>query len=147
VLFETLTDELVSAMTLSESQQLLTKPVHGQVWVQQDGRPAHMDRTFHTAVLASTVEQLGFGFKGMPLARSERGKFHFRSTELAFFELGAMAPALGLGIPLPGVFDAVTDTAVVNWNQATATTIDGEMRDPRFRDVITCGPRLRFLRP
>lgn len=146
VLFETVTDELVSLLTLTESRQLLTKPVHGKVTLPEHD-PPRMDRTVHTAMFASTVEQLGFGFKGMPLARSEPGKFMLRSIELDLFQAVAMAPALGLGVSVPGVFDAVTDEVRVEWDQPTRTTVDGEMREPRLVHAITCGPELRFLRP
>lgn len=146
VMFETVTDELVSLLTLSESQQLLTKPVYGMVTLQQPARLL-MDRTRHTAIMASTIDQLGFGFKGMPLARSQHGKFMLRSTDLDFFQLCTMAPMLTLAIPLPGVFDAVAGGIVVNWHQLTRTTVDGEMREPHLKDIISCGPELRFLRP
>jgi diacylglycerol kinase family enzyme len=147
VLFETMTDEIVSAILLSESQKLLTRPVHGRAILPDAGELFPRGRTTHTAIMASAVEEIGFGFKGMPLARSESGKFMVRATERSFFDLVAMAPMLALGTPVPGMHDAVTDTVTVQWLEPTATTIDGEMRTPHLRDVISCGPELRFLRP
>jgi hypothetical protein len=146
VLFETLTDEVVSAILLSESQKLLTRPVHGRVTLPGATESFPRGRTRHTAIMMSAVEEIGFGFKGMPLARSEPGKFMVRATERSFFELVAMAPALALGTPVPGMHDAVVDRLTIDWLEPTATTIDGEMIAPHLRDVISCGPELRFLR-
>ncbi len=147
VLFETFTDEIVSVMTLSESRKLLTRPVRGRITLPDDGFTDPITTTSHTAILASTVEQLGFGFRGMPHARSQPGKFMLRATDLSFFELGAMAPMLALGTALPGVSDAVIDQMVVQWEDPTRTTVDGEMREPHNQDIVACGPELMFLRP
>lgn len=138
-------DELKALLTFRKSKKILTAPVHAKVSLLGFDPPVAPFMT-HTALLVSSVDQLGMGCRGMPLAMSKPNHFMLRSTQLEFWGLAANMPAIWTGwTPLVSTFDAVLSELVIEYESPTETTIDGEMKLPTFRDVISCGPPLEFI--
>jgi len=65
---------------------------------------------------------------------------HAPVDHLSFWGLAMSVGALWVGLPLPATFDAVVPHLTIDYQEPTIATIDGDMKQPRTRDVITCGP-------
>ena len=138
-------DELKALLTFRKSKKMLTKPVHAKVSLPGFDPPVAPYMT-HTALLVASVDQLGMGCRGMPLAMSKPNHFMLRSTQLEFWGLAVNLPAIWTGwTPLVSTFDAVLSELIIEYENPTETTVDGEMKPPTFRDVISCGPPLEFI--
>ncbi|MBI2099541.1 hypothetical protein HYT45_04020 [Candidatus Uhrbacteria bacterium] len=138
-------DELKALLTFRKSKKMLTKPVHARVILPGLDPPVAPYMT-HTVLLVSSVDQLGMGCRGMPLAMSKPNHFMLRSSRLEFWGLAANLPAIWAGwSPLPSTFDVVLSELVIEYESPTETMVDGEMKPPTFRDVIISGPPLEFI--
>ncbi len=138
-------DELKALLTFRRSKKILTKPVHAKVSLPGFDPPVGPFMT-HTGLMVASVEQLGMGCRGMPLARSKPNHFMLRSTQLGFWGLLANLTPLWFGVtPLPSTFDAVVSELMIEYESPTETMIDGEMKPLTTKDVIWCGPSLEFI--
>lgn len=145
VILKTLWDEALSLSPFRKSKQILTRPVHAKVTLPEGYDPPVAPFMTHTGLLVSSVDQLGMGCRGMPLAMSKPNHFMLRSTNLKFWGLVANLPALWAGLPIAKTFDAVVSKVAVHYEQPTITTVDGDMKSASLRDVISCGPTLKFI--
>jgi hypothetical protein len=125
----------------------LMKPVHAKVTLP-DGqdRPVAPFMT-HSALMVATVDQLGMGMRGMPEAMSRPNHFMLRSTQMSYWRLALPTTlgALWTGLPLPQTFDAVLPSLVIDYEEPTVATLDGDMLPASDRHVISCGPMLKFI--
>ena len=145
VAFSTLWNELIGLLPFRKAESRLTKPVHGKIILPDSHEPSVGDYMSHTALMVSTINQIGFGCRGMPNAMSQPGNFMLRSTQLSFLGLMVNLPSLFAGGPLMRTFDAVTNRIEIEWDKPTVIQIDGEIKEPRMKDVIECGPSLKFI--
>lgn len=138
-------DELKALVTFRKSKKMLTKPVHARVALPGFDPPVAPFMT-HTTLLVGSVDQLGMGCRGMPLARAKPNHFMLRSSRLEFWRLLANIPKIWAGwTPLASTFDAVLSELVIEYESPTETMVDGEMKPPALVDKIICGQQLEFI--
>ena len=145
VILGALGNEIVSKLTFRKSTHGLLRPVHAKITLP-DGyeTPVAPDMT-HTAIMCAAVDQIGMGCRGMPDARSKPGNFMLRSMQLNFWGLMASVGPLWAGMPLPKTFDAVVPHLTIEYHEPTVTQLDGDLKPPTMRDVISSGPALSFI--
>lgn len=145
VILKTLWVETISLCTFRKSKQILTRPVYAKVVLPEGNDPPVAPYMTHTALLVSAVDQLGMGCRGMPLAMSRPHHFMVRSSNLGFWGLARNILALWLGLSISKTFDAVVPKVTIEYEQPTITTVDGDLKPASLRDVISCGPTLKFI--
>lgn len=145
VVLAALGNEIVSLLTFRKSRQLLTRPVHATITLPEGNDPPVAPSTTHTGIVCASVDDIGLGCRAMPKARSQPGCFMLRSTHLSFWGLVASLGPLWAGLPLPATFDAVVPHLTIDYQDPTIATVDGDMKPPRNRDVIRCGPMVSFI--
>lgn len=145
VILATLGNEIASLVTFRKSKQILTRPVHAQITLPDGNEPPMAPFTTHSGILCASIDQVGLGCRAMPEARSRPGCFMLRSTHLSFWGLAMSLGALWFGLPLPATFDAVVPHLTIDYQEPTIATVDGDLKPPRTRDLITCGPSLSFI--
>ena len=145
VILATLGNEIASLVTFRKSKQILTRPVHAKITLPDGNDPPVAPFMTHTGILCASIDQVGLGCRAMPEARSKPGCFMLRSTHLSFWGLAMSVGALWVGLPLPATFDAVVPHLTIDYQEPTIATVDGDMKPPRTRDVITCGPTVSFI--
>ena len=140
-------DELLALLPFRHSHELLVKPIHARIRLPDDHDPPVAPFMSHSGLMAATVDEVGFGCRAMPDARSCPGSFMIRSMRLSFWKLIRYLPRIwgGFGLPSSSTFDAVVPAVTVEYEQPTVTFIDGDMRPPTLRDEIVCGPELEFI--
>lgn len=67
------------------------------------------------------------------------------STRLSFLGLIGNLIRIWTGQSLPSTFDAVVPEVVIEYAEPTVTMVDGDLKPPTSRDVIACGPMLKFI--
>ena len=139
--------EALSRIGLNKSSEGLLEPIHATIRI--DGHdPPFAPYMTHTAILASSIDQVGFGCRAMPDALHygvRDGRFLIRSTQLTYLQLLAMVGQLWAGLPMPETFDAPVKKVVIEYKQPVTRMIDGELEKGITRDVIEIGPLLRFI--
>jgi hypothetical protein len=145
VMLQTLRNELWSLMTFRKSKQLLTKPVHAKITLPGGHDPPVGPYMTHSLIMCGAVDEVGFGCPGLPDAMSVPGHFMLRSSNMSFWGYAASVIPLYAGLPLPSTFDAVVPSLVIDYQEPTVCTLDGEMNPPTTRDVLTSGPTLSFV--
>lgn len=141
----TLLDELLGLLPFRRSHQLLTKPVHARVVLPVIHGAVANPPTTHTGLMVAAIDQVGVGCRAMPDARKVPGKFMVRSTQLSFLGLIGNLLRIWTGQSLPSTFDAVTPKVIIEYTEPTVTMVDGDLKPPTTRDVIECGPMLKFI--
>ena len=145
VLLSAIWDELLAVLPLRKSKQLLTRPIHARIKLPDDHEPPVAPFMTHTAFMAATIDQVGFGCRAMPDAMRTDGCFMIRSSRLTFWGFVASIGHLWAGLSLPSSFDAAVSNVVIEYEQPTVTMVDGEIKPPRTSDVIESGPLLTFI--
>lgn len=145
VIRDAIVNESWSMVRLRKSQELLTKPVHGRVRLPDGHDPIVCPYMSHTAIMASTIDQVGLGCRAMPDAMNVPGRFMLRSSRLNFWGCVAGLLNLWLGLPLPFTFDACISRIEIDYEQPTVRQLDGDLLPAARRDVIEIGPRLTFI--
>jgi len=113
--------------------------------VSVDGRPWPHDGYY--ALAASTVEQIGLGFKAFHRHEEKPGTFHL---------LGLIRPPASLVVSIPKAYtgrrvstrklvETVAARAVIEAAEPVPYTLDGENYPGSTRLEITCGPRLEIV--
>lgn len=150
VILRVLWNEMMSKMLFRKSKELLTKPVHAKIVLPERHEPPVAPYMSHTALMVSSVDQVGLGCRAMPQAMTKPGCFMVRSSRLTFWGYAAcafMPPwPIWLGTALPFTFDGVVPQVTIEYEQPTVCTIDGEIKPPTTRDIIECGPLMEFIR-
>jgi hypothetical protein len=145
VLSQVCRNELWSAMTLSPSRRLLTEPVYAKLTLPAGFDPPVGPYMKHTAIMCGAIEEVGLGCRALPGARSKLGHFTLRSSQLSFWGYVANSINAWNGWPLLRTFDAVVPNLTIDYQEPTVTMLDGEMREPTMRDVLSSGPMLSFI--
>lgn len=143
----TLLNELLGLLPFRQSHQLLTKPVHARIVLPEaaDRQGVKPCPTEHTGLMVAAIDQVGVGCRAMPDARKVPGQFMVRSTRLSFLGLIGNLLRIWTGQSLPSTFDAVTPNVVIEYEEPTVTMVDGDLKPPTTRDIIECGPMLKFI--
>lgn len=145
VFLEVLKNEALGLLPCRKSGKILTKPIYGKITLPEGHDPPVAKFMEHTAVIVTSVEEIGLGCRAMPHARQRPGHFMVRSTQLSYWGLVSNIAQLWAGLPLMNTFDAVVPRLIIRWEKPTVTQVDGEIKEPRMEDVIECGPALRFI--
>lgn len=138
---------IFSSLISRRMRAKLMKPVYAKIILPDGNDPPFAPYMEHSALMVATVDQLGMGMRGMPDAMSKANHFMLRSSRLKYWQLALPTTlgALWAGFPLPNTFDAVVPSLTIEYNEPTIVTLDGDMSRPVTRDVLTCGPILKFI--
>jgi hypothetical protein len=138
---------ILGSLISKKKRRQLMRPVHAKVSLPDGHDPPVAPFMTHTALMVATVDQLGMGMRGMPEARSRPNHFMLRSTQLKYWQLAfpTTLGALWAGLPLPKTFDAVVPSLVIEYEEPTVATLDGDMLQPATRHELSYGPMLRFI--
>ena len=123
----------------------LFKPFHaqlnfgdGSLWQERD----------YQAVMASTVDQIGMGFRPFIRCEERPHAFHLVGVTADAVEVGRALPRIRMGLPLdPDAFrSAVTDEVTFRSSEPIAYTIDGDMHTSDDGMVrLSAGPRVEMI--
>jgi diacylglycerol kinase family enzyme len=102
----------------------------------------------YSVIYASSIEDIGFGFRPTYRARERRGAFHVFAGPIAAGEFVRCLPAIRRGKPTgsPRVHDALAAHARVEFRQPTFYMVDGEIMEPATRLTIEHGPVIQVIR-
>ncbi len=136
---------------------LATLPTGGGEITDQLFRPfnAHIEmadsswpKRNYTAVLASTQDQIGLGFRPFIRCQEKKEAFHMLGVTADAFGVARAFPRLRLGLPVDEdeFPSTVTDCAVFRSDKPISYTIDGDMHTAD-NGVVTLetGPRLEII--
>jgi hypothetical protein len=109
----------------------------GEVWPEQE----------YAAVMASTIEQIGMGFRPFPRCEERAGAFHVGALFGSFLKVAQSLPRIRLGLPAsPEVYrDAVASEAIFRTEGEIVYTIDGDMHRAQREVRVGVGPRLEII--
>jgi diacylglycerol kinase family enzyme len=101
-----------------------------------------------TVIYASTIEDIGLGFRPTYRARERRGHMHVFAGPIGAREFVRCLPAIRRGRPTrsPNVYDALARTIDVEFRQPTLYMVDGDIMDPTTRLAVEPGPVVRVIR-
>ncbi len=108
------------------------------VWPERD----------YTAVLASTVDQIGLGFRPFIRCQEQEQTFHMLGVTAGAIGVAVAFPRLRLGLPVDEdkFPSAVADRAVFRSSEPISYTVDGDMHIAESGVVtLETGPRLEII--
>lgn len=128
----------------SEINRRLFRPFRARVELDDN----HWPERDYTAVLASTVEQIGLGFR--PFIRSEEapGAFHILGLTEGPFGTAFALPRIRLGLPVSEdlIRSSVSASADFTSEEPITYTIDGDMHTAEGGHVsLETGPRIEII--
>jgi len=102
----------------------------------------------YSVIYASTIEEIGLGFRPTPRARERSGQFQIFAGEVGAAEFLRSMPAIRRGRPteLPHINTAVVSTLRVEFRQPTFYMVDGDIMDPATQLTVDPGPVVRVVR-
>lgn len=101
-----------------------------------------------SVLYASTIEDIGLGFRPTYRARERLGRFHVFAGPIEARELVRRLGRIRRGLPTgsPQVYDATAAHLAVRFRRPTEYMVDGEIMGPAESLVVECGPVLRVIR-
>jgi diacylglycerol kinase family enzyme len=111
-----------------------------------DGSPAPFDA--YTVVYASTIEDIGLGFRPTYRARERAGRFHVFAASIGALAFIAKLPAIRLARPTRSrqVHDVLAAQLRVEFRDPTFYMIDGDIMEPTTQLDVRLGPVVRVIR-
>lgn len=111
-----------------------------------DGRRGPFDA--YTVIYASTIEDIGLGFRPTYRAREQAGRFHVFAAAIEALPFIAALPAIRLARPTrsPAVHDVLAAHLRVEFRDPTFYMIDGDIMEPTTRLDVRLGPVVRVIR-
>jgi len=102
----------------------------------------------YTVVYASTIEDIGLGFRPTYRARERPGYVHVFAGPVGPSEFVRCLPAIKLGRPThsPNVYDDLARAIAVEFRDPTFYMIDGDIMEPTARLSVEPGPVVRVIR-
>ncbi len=99
------------------------------------------------AVIASTVDDIGIGFKPMHRAYEQDGTFHILSIGCQPSDIVKNLVKIKTGKPVhhPCLFDAIGKKAVIASGKKMLYTIDGDMYEAEKKLVAEIGPPVKLI--
>lgn len=134
----------VGTLLNSEFNQRLFRPFRArielpdQTWSERD----------YASVLASTVDQIGLGFRPFIRAEETPGTFHLLALTAGAVSTAMQLPRIRLGLPVPEdkIRSAVSSSVKFISEEPIAYTIDGDMHVAESgRVLMEAGPRLEII--
>ena len=128
----------------SEINRKLFKPFTARVELDDETWPSRD----YTAVLGSTVDQIGLGFRPFIRCQERRGAFHILGVTEGPLGVALQLPKIRLGLPIDEkhMRSSVSSKAVFRSEEPIVYTIDGDMH--RSEDglvTMETGPRLEII--
>ncbi|MEO8603142.1 MAG: diacylglycerol kinase family protein [bacterium] len=141
---KTLAPLAASALVGGAAAAQLFEPIPARLLC--DGAPAPF--TAFTVVYASTIEDIGLGFRPTYRAREQAGRFHVFAGPIPAREFVRCLPAIWRARPTRSrrVFDALASEMVAEFRVPSAYMIDGDLMDPESRLDVVLGPVVRVIR-
>ncbi len=102
----------------------------------------------YSAVIASTVDQIGLGFRPFTRCQEREGAFHLIGVTAGALGVATSFPRIRLGLPLDeSKFpNEVSEQAIFRSSEPISYTIDGDMHVAESGEVtLECGPRLEII--
>jgi diacylglycerol kinase family enzyme len=111
-----------------------------------DGRPGPFDA--YTVVYASTIEDIGLGFRPTYRAREQAGRFHVFAAAIGARAFIARLPAIRLGRPTRSrqVYERLAAHLRVEFREPTLYMVDGDIMEPATHLDVRLGPVVRVVR-
>jgi diacylglycerol kinase family enzyme len=111
-----------------------------------DGTRAPFDA--YTVIYASTIEDIGLGFRPTYRAREQAGRFHVFAAEIGALAFIATLPAIWLARPTgsPQVHDTLASALRAELGEPTFYMIDGDIMEPTTQLDVRLGPVVRVIR-
>jgi diacylglycerol kinase (ATP) len=102
----------------------------------------------YTVIYASSIEDIGLGFRPTYRARERPGHVHVFAGPIGAREFVRCLPAIKRGRPTgsPAVYDALARTVCVEFPRPTFYMIDGDIMQPTTRLTMERGPVVRMIR-
>lgn len=102
----------------------------------------------YSVIYASTIEEIGLGFRPTPRARQQRDRFQIFAGEVGAAEFVRSLAAIrcGRATGLRSISDAVVSVLTVEFADPTAYMIDGDIMEATARLAIVPGPVVRVVR-
>jgi diacylglycerol kinase family enzyme len=102
----------------------------------------------YTVIYASTIEDIGLGFRPTYRARERPGYVHVFAGPIGAGEFVRRLPAIKRGRPTGSrhVHDGLARTVSVEFRQPTFYMVDGEIMDQTTRLTVEPGPVVRVIR-
>ena len=102
----------------------------------------------YSVIYASTIEDIGLGFRPTYRARERRGYVHVFAGPIRPPEFVRCLPAIRRGRPTrsPNVYDGVARVVSVEFHRPTLYMVDGDIMDPTAQLSIEPGPLVRVIR-
>jgi diacylglycerol kinase (ATP) len=122
----------------------LFRPFTAQVELDEE----RWDERDYSSVLASTVEQIGLGFRPFIRCQEREGAFHLLAVTGNPVGVAMSLPRIRLGLPVSEqtIRSAVSSKAVFRSREPISYTIDGDMHSARDGEVVLeTGPRLEII--
>jgi diacylglycerol kinase (ATP) len=115
---------------------------------QLDGESRRVPFATFTVVYASTIEDIGLGFRPTYRAREQAGRFHVFAGPISAGEFVRCLPRIRLARPTrsPKVFDALAARLTARFATPVSYMIDGDLMEPTDRLEVTLGPVVRVIR-
>lgn len=143
VAFTTLVKALGSVAVNGEIAQRMFAPfraeitVDGETWEQGD----------HTAVVASSIEQIGLGFRPFVRCRQDPQKFNLLGIRANAVEFAMQLPRIRMGKPPSSekVRSELAHEVVFTSDQTINFTIDGDLHQANGPVRMTTGPKLEII--
>jgi diacylglycerol kinase (ATP) len=111
-----------------------------------DGVPVRFGE--YTVIYASTIEDIGLGFRPTYRARERAEHVHVFAGPIGAGELVRRLPAIKRGRPTGSaqVFDGLARTVRVEFREPTFYMVDGDIMEPTLQLSIVPGPIIRVIR-
>lgn len=128
----------------SEINRRLFKPFNASVELDEETWPTRD----YTAVLASTVDQIGLGFRPFVRCQERKSAFHILGVTAGPLGVALALPKIRLGLPIDEsrMRSSVSGKAIFRSDEPIVYTIDGDMH--RAEDGLVSmetGPRLEII--
>ena len=122
----------------------LFHPFEADIWL--DGEKVPMGR--YTAILGSTVKEVGLGFKPTRRAGEREGLFQILCCDMGPKLMGLTALKVLLGMELSGskLFDRLVTRTVITLERPVDMQMDGEIFEDQKEIRLHVGPIIRFIR-
>ena len=133
-----------SAMVGGPTIQRVFRPMPAELVA--DGRSGPFDA--YTVVYASTIEDIGLGFRPTYRAREQAGRFHVFAAAIGARAFIARLPAIRLARPTRSrqVHDVLAAHLRVEFRDPTLYMIDGDIMEPTTHLDVRLGPVVRVIR-
>jgi diacylglycerol kinase family enzyme len=133
-----------SALIGGRTIRRVFRPLPAQL--RTDGHPGPFDA--YTVVYASTIEDIGLGFRPTYRAREQAGRFHVFAAVIGARAFIARLPAIRLARPIRSrqVYDVLAADLRVEFRDPTLYMIDGDIMEPTTRLDVRLGPVVRVVR-